>query len=117
MATEGGVHRLVTCVVVGAGERGTVYSKFATAFPDRLRVVGVAEPRAHFRGRMKDAHTIAPENVLSSWEELVALRKKIADFAVIATQDRDHRAPAEALAGMGYHLLLEKPMAVTEVDC
>jgi len=30
---------------------------------------------------------------------------------------RDHRAPAEALAGMGYHLLLEKPMAVTEVDC
>lgn len=37
---------------------------------------------------MKDAHTIAPENVLSSWEELVALGKKIADFAVIATQDR-----------------------------
>ena len=30
---------------------------------------------------------------------------------------RDHRAPAVALAGLGYHLLLEKPMAVTEADC
>lgn len=31
------MERQVNCVVIGAGERGTCYSAFATAFPDRLR--------------------------------------------------------------------------------
>ena len=28
-----------------------------------------------------------------------------------------HREPAVALAGKGYHLLLEKPMSVSEEEC
>jgi predicted dehydrogenase len=35
----------------------------------------------------------------------------------VATQDRDHVAPALAAMAAGYHVLLEKPMAVTEEDC
>ena len=33
------------------------------------------------------------------------------------TQDRMHREPAVALAEKGYHLLLEKPMSVSEEEC
>ena len=32
-------------------------------------------------------------------------------------QDRMHREPAVALAEKGYHLLLEKPMSVSEEEC
>ena len=30
---------------------------------------------------------------------------------------KDHVAPAVAFANRGYHVLVEKPMAVTEQDC
>jgi predicted dehydrogenase len=39
------------------------------------------------------------------------------DAVVIATLDRDHPGPAIAASRAGYHLLLEKPMAVTLEDC
>ena len=42
---------------------------------------------------MQQAHSIAPEHVLAGWEEVVALGKKVADFAVIATQDRYKKDP------------------------
>ncbi len=41
----------------------------------------------------------------------------MADIAVIATPDRLHVAPAIAMARLGYHLLVEKPMAIDEEDC
>ena len=36
---------------------------------------------------------------------------------MICTQDKDHLEPAVLMADLGYHLLLEKPMAVDEEDC
>ncbi len=38
-------------------------------------------------------------------------------MAVIATPDRLHLGPALAFAALGYHLLVEKPMAVDEEEC
>ena len=37
---------------------------------------------------MQQAHGIPSKNVLAGWESLVAIGQKVADFAVIATQDR-----------------------------
>ena len=36
--------RPVTAITLGAGARGTVYGYFAAAYPEQLRIVGVAEP-------------------------------------------------------------------------
>ena len=52
----------------------------------------------------------------SDWREVIE-QPRIADAAVIATLDRLHHEPALALAEQGYHLLLEKPMAVTPDLC
>jgi predicted dehydrogenase len=103
-------------IIIGAGGRGYNYSTYALTYPDRVKVVGVAEPREEYRNRMAVAHHIAPENIANDWRKLAA-RPKFADAAIIATQDAMHADPAVSFADKGYQILLEKPMATTELDC
>lgn len=106
----------VSLLVVGAGSRGTTYAGFAEAYPDRARVVGVAEPRDAYRGRLVDKHAIPAERVFRDWREAAAL-PRFADAVIIATQDRMHVDPAVAFAELGYDVLLEKPMAPDPEGC
>uniref|UniRef100_A0A0B7AVT1 Gfo/Idh/MocA-like oxidoreductase N-terminal domain-containing protein n=1 Tax=Arion vulgaris TaxID=1028688 RepID=A0A0B7AVT1_9EUPU len=106
----------VTCLVVGAGSRGSGYATFAVLYPLEMKVVGVAEPSEARRNRIVKIGTVEKENVFSDWKE-AAKKEKFADFVIIATIDRDHKEPAVAFARLGYNILLEKPMAVTEEDC
>jgi predicted dehydrogenase len=106
----------ISIVVAGAGNRGAGYARWALRYPDRARVVAVAEPRAVRRTRFAAEHGIAPENAVASWEDL-ASRPRLADAVLICTQDRMHEAPAAAFAAAGYHILLEKPMAPDEAGC
>lgn len=105
----------VTFAVVGAGVRGQTYAACAAA-TGKASVVAVAEPRPHARTTLATAHDIPDDAVFDDWRALLD-RPRLADVAVIATQDADHVEPAVALARKGYHLLLEKPMATSEADC
>nr|XP_045601637.1 uncharacterized protein LOC123760172 [Procambarus clarkii] len=109
-------HRKVTAVIIGAGNRGKNYARYAEDFPHLLEVVAVAEPRVHARERIQRKHALCQDRCFESWEPL-AEKPKLADCAIIATQDQLHLQPAIAFAKNGYHILLEKPMAVTEEDC
>ncbi|MEV4225231.1 Gfo/Idh/MocA family oxidoreductase [Nonomuraea sp. NPDC049725] len=100
---------MVTLAVVGAGSRGTAYARHAVD-SGLARVVAVADPVASRRDRFPSA---AP---YGDWRELAALPRQ-ADAVIIATQDRDHVEPAVRFAELGYDILLEKPMAVSEDDC
>ncbi|XP_005099970.1 putative oxidoreductase YteT [Aplysia californica] len=106
----------LTCMIVGAGSRGTAYSRYSVLFPEQLKVVGLAEPHEGRRNKLLKLGTVPPENVFTDWHD-AAKREKFADFVVITTVDQDHKDPAIAFARLGYHILLEKPMAVTEADC
>jgi predicted dehydrogenase len=106
----------VEIIIVGAGDRGSEYSKYALLHPDQAKIVGVAEPRPFYRQRMAEKHQIPAENVFDDWQTL-ATQDRLADAVIIATQDKLHEAPAIALAEKGYHMLLEKPMAPTPDAC
>jgi predicted dehydrogenase len=106
----------VTAIVIGAGGRGMNYATFALSHPDRLKIVGVAEPKQWNREQMVSAHSIPPENVSADWRTLAA-RPRFADAVIVATQDSMHVDPAVAFANLGYSMLLEKPMAPNEADC
>ena len=106
----------VSMVVIGAGERGSGYARWTRRHPDRAVVVGVAEPREVRRARLAAEHGIASRNAVADWRELAG-RGKLADAVLICTQDRMHADPAEAFAALGYHILLEKPMAPDEAAC
>lgn len=105
----------VGIAVVGAGNRGQIYADLA-ALDGRARVVAVADPDPERRNAVADRHGIRDDRRYDSWQALAAGRR-VADAAVIATQDRLHHEPALALIERGYHLLLEKPMASTPQQC
>ena len=106
----------VSVVVIGAGDRGTGYARWALRHPDRASVVAVAEPREVRRAQFAAEHGIAARNVAVDWRQLAG-RGRLADAVLICTQDRMHAGPAEAFAALGYHILLEKPMAPDEAGC
>ncbi|WP_246278074.1 Gfo/Idh/MocA family protein [Phytohabitans rumicis] len=106
--------QMVTLAVVGAGMRGQQYAQLAVE-TGRARVVAVADPSAARREAMAAAYGIPADAVFEDWTDLAA-RPRLADAAIVATQDRNHVGPTVALAEAGYHLLLEKPIAPTEEE-
>ena len=106
----------VRLIIVGAGDRGTVYASYAKEHPERVKIVGVAEPRGFYREKMMIEHEIPEVSAFSDWKELIK-EQKFADAVVIATQDHMHKEPAIKFAKKGYHILLEKPMAPDEKGC
>jgi predicted dehydrogenase len=105
---------MVTLALVGAGLRGQTYARHAVA-TGQGRVVAVAEPDPRRRASVAAEFEIPADRVHADWAELAAAGR-LAEAAILATQDRLHLAPAVALADLGYHLLLEKPMAPTETE-
>jgi len=65
-------------------------SRFAEVHPEKLAVVSVAEPRQFYRDRMSAEYNIPPDRMFGEWEDLVQVPRRLADFAIVATQDRDH---------------------------
>ena len=106
----------ITAVILGAGSRGSAYAGFAAAYPEQLRIIALAEPRADRRELLADSLNIPQSCRYASWQELLA-QPKMADCAFVCTMDDDHTAPAVRAMELGYHLLLEKPMSTTEAEC
>lgn len=106
----------VRLIVVGAGQRGATYARYALHNPGAAQIVGVADPSDRARSTLAAEHAIPGAHVCADWRELAAL-PRFADGVIIATQDTQHADPAEAFADLGYHLLLEKPMAPTPHEC
>jgi len=106
----------LTVAIVGAGSRGTAYAHAAVRAGTPASVVAIAEPRSDYRRRLAGEVGVDKAHEFNDWREM-ASRPRLADAVVIATQDRMHSEPAQAFAELGYHVLLEKPMATTEAEC
>jgi len=108
--------RPVTAIVAGAGNRGNVYASFSEKFPAELKIVGFAEPIPFRSDRFTRRYSIPPERRFMTWEDIFKV-KKFADAVIITTPDALHYGPAMAALGMGYDILLEKPIAQTWQQC
>ena len=95
-------------IVLGAGYRGRAYSEYAAAHPDQLEIVGVADP--------EQAESIRAPRYWNDWRECLESRPE-ADIVMITMPDDLHYEPAMMALRLGYHLLLEKPIAQTEDEC
>ena len=106
----------ITAVVLGAGSRGEIYGSYALAYPEELKILAVAEPKADRREKFAKEHGIPEENRFASWKDLLE-KPKLADAAFVCTLDDAHLEPALLALEKGYHILLEKPMSNKEAEC
>lgn len=101
----------VTSILIGAGLRGGyVYSQYALDYPNEFKVVAVAEPDPERRAFFSKKHNIPKEFQFKSYKDLLK-KDKIADCAMVCTQDQMHFEPVITALKKGYHVLCEKPMS------
>lgn len=108
--------RPVKVIVIGAGHRGSIYADFAAKNPAEMQVLAVADPHRVRRERMAVRYQVPAAQRFESWEAALEGPRR-ADAVIIATPDALHCAPCLAALDLGYHVLLEKPIAPTEAEC
>ena len=112
----------ITAIIVGAGHRAFVYSKLALTDPDKLKIVGVADPDKIRQKKAMEMFGFPKENCFDSAQELAKV-PKFADAVINGTMDEQHIETSIPLLEKGYDMLLEKPFATNEeemrtlVDC
>ena len=105
----------VTAIIVGAGHRSLHYASYAIAHPDELKIVGVADPVTRRREQVAAKYQIPEQHCFESAEEL-ATQPRMADAVINGTMDHHHVPTSLPLLKAGYDLLLEKPLATSEVE-
>lgn len=105
-----------TFAILGAGGRGRNCANWIKRHPEAGRAVAVAEPNPERRKRIADDHAIPQDKQFERWEDLLS-KPKFADAVINTTMDRLHAPSATKALGLGYHMILEKPMATSLEDC
>jgi predicted dehydrogenase len=103
-------------VVFGAGGRGKTLAAWIHQHPQAGRVVAVADPDPERRNTIATWFNLSDHQCFDSYEQVLA-RPRMADVIINTLMDRLHAPSAIPALDMGYHMLLEKPMAVTLDDC
>ena len=104
---------------IGCGSRTRTYMKLAMEQKNRYRIAAAADP---VKQRTEAVRDFAPEEERDSvrlFKDAASLlaEPRLADVAIIGTQDDYHYAPCRKAMELGYHVLLEKPIAETEAEC
>ncbi|MBT8231868.1 MAG: Gfo/Idh/MocA family oxidoreductase [Saprospiraceae bacterium] len=106
----------ITAIVLGAGNRGNLYGNYGLHYPEQMNIVGVAEPIPLRIQRFSTQHNIEENKQFETWEHVFE-QPKFADAVIITTPDDLHYGPCMKALEMGYDVLLEKPIAPTEIEC
>ena len=101
-------------IVIGAGSRGMIYGSLAVRMG--ITVAAVADKRAD-RLAHAGKQLNVPQDMLFETAEALLSQKKMADAAIIATQDRDHFGHVMMALEKGYDVLLEKPISPDPKEC
>lgn len=76
----------ITLLIVGCGSRGECYASFSIKYPQKAKVIAIAEPRTFPRNKFLKQYqeTIRSDFVFKDWTDIIKLPYKIADCVVIA---------------------------------
>ena len=100
----------ITFAIAGFGDRGSTYASMQKLFPDKMKVVAVADLNPQKVEKAQKLYDIPAENCFASAEEMLE-QEKLADVLVVSTMDRQHVGHAIPGLRKGYNILLEKPVS------
>jgi predicted dehydrogenase len=103
-------------IIIGCGGRGSQYAHHMLTVPEKYEIVAIADPVEGRRKTMQQMCSLPDEMLFHGWEDVLSV-PKFADVVVICTVDNMHYAPAMKAIELGYHILLEKPVAPTPQEC
>ena len=101
-------------ILIGAGSRGTIYSRLA--HNRGVTIAAIAEKRADRLHALADQLNVPKKMRFATAEEMLS-REKMADAALICSQDRDHFGHVMLALEKGYDVLLEKPISPDPKEC
>ncbi|MFA5526352.1 MAG: Gfo/Idh/MocA family oxidoreductase [Acholeplasmataceae bacterium] len=107
---------MIRAIMLGAGNRGLgTYGAYALRHPEDIKFIAIAEPDQTRREYFATQHQIDSNNQFTDALDVFKVAK-FADAIFICTQDRQHKEQVLKALRMGYHVFLEKPMAVKAKD-
>ncbi len=106
----------VSIVMIGAGNRARKYLQYILSNPGRVRLAGVVDSNPLRRESFASAcRGLSASDIYSNVDDFFA-RGRVADAVVVATPDDCHYDHTMRAIKLGYHVLLEKPIAQTEAE-
>lgn len=105
----------ITAIILGAGHRAMAYADYSLAHPDKLKIVGVADPDAFRRKTVMEKFGFPEEHCFENADELAKV-PKFADAVINGTMDEQHVETSIPVLERGYSMLLEKPFAVNDEE-
>lgn len=102
--------------VIGAGARGqNAYGQYCLDFPERIKYVAAVDPKQSQLDKIKVNHGIEDEMLFTDENDFYKLGK-VCDAVVIGNMDKDHFYTTMKCLGLGYDILLEKPITPSEEE-
>jgi predicted dehydrogenase len=105
------VQKPLRVALVGAGNRGTVYSDYSLHEPGQMKIAAVVEPDEYRRGYAAKRYNVPESDCFASVQDFIDSNIEI-DAVINATMDREHIPTALPILKAGYDMLLEKPICL-----
>lgn len=95
--------------LVGAGNRGQVYSDYSLQRPEELKIISVIDVNEFRLNEVAEKYSVGKDMAFSNLDDFIKANIEC-DFVIDATMDEMHYETAMKLINAGYNLILEKPI-------
>ena len=108
-------NKIFTVAIIGVGGRGGyAYGTLMADMPDKFRISALCDINTEKLAYFSEKFGVPIEALFT--DESTFFEKKRADALIISTQDKDHVRHAKLAFGLGYDILLEKPITSDKAE-
>jgi len=105
----------ISIAILGFGQRGKVFADVSNTIKEEIEFVACCEINKNKNDEIEQMLNISKDMIFNDYKGFLKAGK-MADVLIISTMDKDHYKHAMDALSLGYHLLLEKPIALTKKE-